>query len=401
MSSNTDQGGYYAIKGFAYQIDKALIEILDADDSQSISVENIQDIDSDNFVIQVKYRETQDYGHSKIREPVLQLIEEFEKNPDKKYILYCHFNNKIPSSIHLDIDELNKILKPINGSKPKSEKVNQRIHDLTDELKAKFIQNFEIIYSQEYQEQFEEVINKIITLFNTDEDNAVLYYSWMDTYISNKIVGNPNADNRNFTKEELCSVIHNGKNKIFNTAYEEYLGHEKYLAKVKNHFIKPRLKYDNFIIIGDIEINSSVILLNLINDITDNYFHKATYDIRPLIFVVDDVIANDLKVGLINKHEKFNDGYESIKFNESLFFEDALIYRKVRSNGKATDSLEKISFKIRLITKSSFETITSYPSTQKTFYLLDEQKTLLLSDDSSQIAINNLDSNELLNLFTQ
>ena len=73
-SKNKMDGGYYAIKGFAFQIDKAILEILDADDSTQVKIEEIQDINSENFVIQVKYKEKARFTPSKIKEPVLQLI---------------------------------------------------------------------------------------------------------------------------------------------------------------------------------------------------------------------------------------------------------------------------------------------------------------------------------------
>jgi len=75
-------GDYYAIKGFEYQIDKTLLKILNTkEDDRKINIENIQDIDSNDFVMQIKYKETQSYPSNKIKEPVLQLIEEFKNNP--------------------------------------------------------------------------------------------------------------------------------------------------------------------------------------------------------------------------------------------------------------------------------------------------------------------------------
>mgnify|MGYP001492866254 CR=1 FL=1 len=51
-------GGYYAIKGFEFQIDKTLEEVLNASENNlAIRLEQIQDIDSDDFVMQVKYKE--------------------------------------------------------------------------------------------------------------------------------------------------------------------------------------------------------------------------------------------------------------------------------------------------------------------------------------------------------
>jgi hypothetical protein len=69
MGSNND-GGYYAIKGFLYQFDKTLIEILKNPDAV-VMIEHREDIDYRDFVIQVKHKETQDYKYHKIRKPVM------------------------------------------------------------------------------------------------------------------------------------------------------------------------------------------------------------------------------------------------------------------------------------------------------------------------------------------
>ena len=85
-------GGYYAIKGFEYQIDKTLIEVLTARDHESvICLEQIQDINTDDFVMQVKYKESAKLIPSVIRNPIVQLISEYNSVPTKNYILYCYF----------------------------------------------------------------------------------------------------------------------------------------------------------------------------------------------------------------------------------------------------------------------------------------------------------------------
>jgi hypothetical protein len=64
--------------------------------------------------MQVKYKETQEYTDIKIREPVLQLIEEFKNNPTKNYYLYCFFSDKTELEESIDINKLNSILSSID-----------------------------------------------------------------------------------------------------------------------------------------------------------------------------------------------------------------------------------------------------------------------------------------------
>ena len=70
-----EDGGYYAIKGFEYQVSKTILEILESEnDDLEINIEQVQDIDSKDFVMQVKYKETQKFTPSKIKAPTIQLI---------------------------------------------------------------------------------------------------------------------------------------------------------------------------------------------------------------------------------------------------------------------------------------------------------------------------------------
>ena len=50
-------GGYYAIKGFEYPIDKSIHEVLSCNDlNQEVAIEQIQDLNTDSFVMQIKYK---------------------------------------------------------------------------------------------------------------------------------------------------------------------------------------------------------------------------------------------------------------------------------------------------------------------------------------------------------
>ena len=80
---NNNDGGYYAIKGYIYQFDKTLIDVLENPNTE-VEFEQKQDISYQDFVIQVKHKETQNYYNSTIRKPVIQLIDLFEKNQSQK-----------------------------------------------------------------------------------------------------------------------------------------------------------------------------------------------------------------------------------------------------------------------------------------------------------------------------
>ena len=143
-----DDGGYYAIRGFLYQYGKYIWELLNSSSDTSINIENIQDIDSDNYVMQVKYRESINYSPSVIKEPIKKLIEVFTKNKNKNIYLYVHFKNRKPEEKIINLSELESILK-------------DEIKDFSKEELEKFIAKFKIYFSEDYISQWEKIIKKI------------------------------------------------------------------------------------------------------------------------------------------------------------------------------------------------------------------------------------------------
>lgn len=71
MSGN-QEGGYYAIKGFLYQFDKTIIEVL-RKPTTKVAFETVQDINYEDYVLQIKHKETQTYSPSRIQRAVGQL----------------------------------------------------------------------------------------------------------------------------------------------------------------------------------------------------------------------------------------------------------------------------------------------------------------------------------------
>lgn len=87
-SISEEDGGYYAIKGFLYQFDKSIIELLSVGGSQEIFIEHTQDINYQNYVLQIKHKEASKYSNSKIREPIIKLLEIYNNDTSKKFCLY-------------------------------------------------------------------------------------------------------------------------------------------------------------------------------------------------------------------------------------------------------------------------------------------------------------------------
>ena len=168
-----EEGGYYAIKGFLYQYDKAILKILSRDEGVPVYIERIQDIDCENYVLQVKHKEAADYSASKIREPIIKLLDTFVNDMSKKFCLYAYFRNQKPHSIKFKtVQELKDILK--YRDKEKTENLQGKY---TNEQMESFIKNFTLQFAENYEIQFENVLKMIREKMKVEEDEAWIYHA--------------------------------------------------------------------------------------------------------------------------------------------------------------------------------------------------------------------------------
>lgn len=394
MDKNLD-GGYYAIKGFEYQIDKAILEILNEDnEGKQINIERIQDIDSGDFVMQVKYKETQKFTPSGIKEPVIQLLHEFKKDPTKKYYLYSYFgdlngyDNFININKAISIENLDKIL----GNKKDGFTITER---------EEFVEKFCLDFAPVFQEQFKQVISKLQEqqFISNSVDEAVFYYANITDFLRKLVVNSIETTDRTCTKKQVFDYIRNGKKLVFNSAFKEYKGEEQYFKFVKKKFVRAKKNQENFVFFGDTKVDGSVSVGKLILDIVDKYYERAMYDTKPITFIIPDNIVREIKKDLIAEGIIFNDGYEHVQFNENIFFEEPIKNRNKAGNGKAKEGLAKISYRLRLLSISKFNQITDCRIRPKIIYYFD-------SDISSKfelvsfLKIDKLNTKQINDIFT-
>ena len=239
MTKKILDGGYYAIKGFMYQMDKTILAILDNSQSE-ISFEQKQDIDFDDDVIQVKYKEGTTYSPSQIKKPVIQLLELFKNDKTKKYYIYCYFRAEPEGPKKITLKELDTIL-------GKDNKFDQN-------LKNSFISNFILNFSQNFYEHFENVIEKIRTEFSyTSDEEALFAHGVILDHLFRKITSNKdeNTPERKCSKTELQSILSNHKSCLFYSAYRDFLTEKKYFSLIKQKYFTWRNidDFERFIII--------------------------------------------------------------------------------------------------------------------------------------------------------
>ena len=298
-------GGYYAIKGFEFQIDKTILELFKADDTTPICLEQIQDINTNDFVMQVKYKETKNYTPAKIKEPVIQLINEYQKFPRKKYYLYCYFNDVEDEMKNLTSSELDRIL----GNKK---------NDFTTPVKDGFLSNFKLHFSKSFQEQFIQAINIIKANTSCSNfDEALVHYGSITSHLRKIVTNNLNIKDRTCTKSEILAIIIGNRKTVFDSAYRIYKGKKQYIAEIKRrYFTYGNIdNWERFLIIelsGSEDV--SAIKTTVLN-IKKKYYKKLVRGIKsgaPYIYFIN--ISKDnlkrLKTELIAENNIIKDGYD-------------------------------------------------------------------------------------------
>ncbi len=322
-----NDGGYYSIKGFAYQIDKTILELLNTDDeNQNINIEQIQDIDSSDSVIQVKYKETAKLVPSQVNKPISQLIEEFKVDNTKKYILYAYFDDlngyeeKVDQDKNISKDTLDEFLGNLKN-------------DFTELEKIGFVNNFYLDFSPEFQSQFNSVIIKLKEqsfIGNTDEE-VMFYYANISDYLYKLVTNNPTTEiqNRTCTQKEIFDYLKNGKNLIFNSSFREYQGDKKYFTFIKKqHFLSRNVDYFERFIIVELSGGESIATIKeTILKIKGKFYNKSgswrfqrIKSPAPYIYLknISDDSLIQLKTELLNESIIFKDGFDFAGANFSL-----------------------------------------------------------------------------------
>ena len=301
-------GGYYAIKGFLYQFDKTILEILNNPNEQ-VFVEHIQDINYGDYIIQVKHKETANYTDSKIKAPLIQLLEIYKNDNSKKICLYCYFKDKLPEQYRIsNVEELDTILK--YRDKEKDESIKLRF---PKELKEKFIEDFTINFSEDYEGQFLLVIEKIKEEFGLSQDNeALLCHSLIREKLLNLAI-KENPEERRINERELLTFIETTKDYVFYSSYRYYLGRDKYIKFMKSKYFTCTSAnmncYERLFIVDCHVYENLTVLHKLICNISKKYF-KLGKSPAPYICLrgANRDMLIDLKRELLDDNVIFNDG---------------------------------------------------------------------------------------------
>lgn len=308
-----EEGGYYAIKGFSYQYIISLIEVLNCKDENKVfSFEQLQDFNDNELIYQMKYKETQHFTNSKIKEPTIKLFSEYLETK-KDYVLYVYFPDKTDETLLFNTsNDLDKVL--LNC------KIDKKEYNFTEEQKKAFIKHFKVVFSNDYMDKSNELIELISKIMNTSKEISEIYYFSLITYIINIIVNNI-PKKRNCTKKELLTYLADSASKIFHDYSLKYYGKERYIKSIrKEYFFEKNINNHNRLFIINMTFTSIDDYYDCICKIVKRFYvtnKRRTMIISsaPYIYLPNIQLSDLVKL----KAKLFN----SIGFTDGYIFKDS------------------------------------------------------------------------------
>jgi len=369
------------IKGFLYQFNLTLNELLVANDEAIIQVEGIiEDIDiihDEGIVaVQCKYHEEQErYSLSKIYKPILQMLKTHIVSNDNgiSFILYAYFPSESNKVIKLNDDDIMIILKTTNVDyiskyicdiSPPTEqlmidicKKQRKSQADKDKLKEYYQSNpvqlsesirefindrLQIIFGGSYDTLEVNTKSKLVEAgLNKDDVEELLYPNAIHRIAV--LSTEPNDDDRKVKRKEFLDVLIHTKKIAISRWTKELNNYRQLITSRRNQLITNlnqncRKRY--FIInTENIEkFNDEIVVF--LKDYTEIYCHKPKLHEPALICLSNSngEMINEIAARLYTKSVEVQTGYVGNKF-----FSDALLKnpeRKVKDNW--------IQFKVRL-----------------------------------------------------
>ena len=370
------------IKGYSYQFNKSILEILQAEEYAEIVLEGvIEDIDihspTSTTTIQCKYHEDKKFQISSVVPPILEMLCHYCEcaylGKSISYILYAYYADNVGS---IDIAEFVKFLEStmdkdimlkyfhriysipdsaILSIANKSKRNNLEKEELLNYYKTNrnslslrvniqdFWNSFTYVKAEQYDDLQAKVIQELENITDHDTAKALFYPNAFSrvAYLSSK----SDRSDRTITKSDFVDYLLNQKSVLLTSWAIEILGKEQIL-KAKKEYLSSAFASNPDVrafVFSDAFLEASGNkIVTFIHEYISKYFRKRKLH-KPPIFIFGNNHADLMQSTLLELYkyqEPVNTGYLG-----SVFLEDSFI-----SN---TNCSPNFSCKIALLSKIS------------------------------------------------
>lgn len=323
----------YTIKGFLYQFNKTLFEILESNEGTVITVEGIvEDIDLSNAgsltAIQCKYHEAAEhFVPSIIYRPLLQMMSTFHQNPNNAvtYILYCYFPGKTGDVARFGKAEMEEALNS----------TNKDLRQYTDSLKGQinidaFLERFSLRFGKSYDDLADAVCSSLEKNGIPKEDIPILGYPNAVHSIANLSIRH-NPEERKITREQLVTNLLEARNTAI-SRWTLALKSRKQILEARRKQLKAnldknsRLRY--FLVNAKSLDDFDSEIVKFVGDYLEKYHFKAAHINTPIFCLATTEQAfRDIQLRIHRKGISSTDGYVGTHFDPQLFFRNPMSRR--------------------------------------------------------------------------
>lgn len=339
----------YTIKGFLYQFNKTLLEILNSQDDSIITVEGIvEDVEivTSGLItaIQCKYHEASEaFTPSSIFKPLLQMMHYYHTYPDAniRYILFAHYpgvtGNPQPT---VGKSEFNAAL----ASKNKDlQEYSAALRDNVD------LDGFLSRFTMEFGPMYDDLVAQVTDAFKAkgipEDDIDILAYPNAINMIAGLSVKHDPKD-RKITRQQFLEQLKD----IRKTAISRWtlaLRTRKQLLDARRKQLKlhldknSRLRY--FVVDASSLDDYETEIVLFICDYLDKYHFKSAHISTPVLCLrASEDDFRKIQLRLYKKGIISTDGYIGTYFDESRFFREPLIQKVSRGAIKREFSLRML-----------------------------------------------------------
>jgi hypothetical protein len=328
----TNRSANATIKGYFYQFDHTILQILQASSSNSrVVIEGIEDVDIEDgnhaTLVQCKYYEGTEYNHSVVKDAVIQMLRHYHKagclvKQQLRYCLFGHYQagqDKLKQPFDLDFLKKHFLSYTDKGKTKQLEHVRLGI---TDAQLAHFQTLLEInINAPSYETQQSQVMALLKKQIPScqDEDAQAFYYPNAINVIQRLAVMKDISD-RKITKAKFLATV-NSKEIVFSRWLHEKFGDEHYAKSIKRRhfkFASTKVPCASRIFVldttGEFDVSKVTSLLVNLGRRFSHVEHKSTPQkdrFCPYVLLRDlqpqDLVA--LLNNLLHQGIKFEDGY--------------------------------------------------------------------------------------------
>jgi hypothetical protein len=340
------------IKGYMYQFDKTILELISALDDEIIIIEGAEDIDRTRpgvyEAVQCKYLEAQTFSLPRIRDAVAAMLVDSVKNDTRRYQLYIHSGDLSKFRASLDLEALKECL----TKKPTNKPPVYLFAEYSDAQLTSFADRLTITPGESYDRQMEQVTSVLMAEFScAAEDCRDLFYPKALAVVCATAI-KTSESNRRISKKDFINEV-NKRLLMYTRWHAEQVGLDRFVSALTRRIKAARAidpTTERLLVIDGIPLTSLQDAITIAVRLGRNSYKPGSLRTATpwtVVFYGDDTQVVNLKRALLSDGIIINDGFEHILFQADHFNNSPIINTKKRSCvvSQASYTLRIISYK--------------------------------------------------------